>query len=86
MLTFHQLGVNGIPKRSKPYQNDRIITVIRDLFFTGGTSSYAHRFGPLFPTFEGSNGVSVRKMPEAMLGLVATGVRATYYLGHHTNL
>ena len=86
MLTFRQPRVNGLPMRSKPYRNNRIITVARDLFFTGGTSSYAHRFDALFPTSEGPDGVEVHEMPEAMLSLVATGVHATYQLGYDTIL
>ena len=86
MLTFHQARANGIPWRSKPYRNDRIITVLRDVIFSGGTSSYARRFDALFPRTDGPDGVRVRRMPEPMLGLVATGVCATYQLRHHTNL
>jgi hypothetical protein len=29
---------------TKPYRNVRIITVIHDMFFSGGTSSFAHQF------------------------------------------
>ena len=84
MLTFLQPTTNG--RRSKLYRNERIVTVIRDLFFTGGNLSYAHRFDIMFPRFQGPDGVFVCEMPEPMLGLVATGVRAAYLLGHYTNL
>jgi hypothetical protein len=30
--------------RTRPYRNARIISVIRELYFSGGTSSYAYRF------------------------------------------
>jgi hypothetical protein len=44
---------------TKPYWNERIITVIRNLFFTGGTSAYAHWFDSKFPRFRAPEGVSV---------------------------
>ena len=71
--------------RHKPYQNQRIITVIRNLFFTGGTSAYAYRLDSKFPRSRGPEGTLVREVPGAMLALVATAVRATYQLVHHTN-
>lgn len=36
----HQLP----PMRTRPYRNKRIITVIHDLYFTGGAQSFSHRF------------------------------------------
>ena len=81
-----QPGVIGLPMRTKPYRNDCIIRVIRELFFTGGASSFAHRFDAEFPRPPAPDGVVARELPEPMLALVATGVRATYPLGHHTNL
>jgi hypothetical protein len=64
--------------RHKPYRNKRIVTAISTLFFTGGTSAYAHRFDSKFPRFRGPDGALVREVPEAMLALVATAVRARY--------
>jgi len=84
ILTFLQPTANG--RHSKLYRNERIITVICDLFFNGGNLSYAHRFDILFLRFQGPDGVFVREMPKPMLGLVATGVRAAYSLRHYTNL
>ena len=78
MLTFPQGGVKEVPMRHKPYRNKRIITVIRDLYFTGGTTSYAHRNDDMFPQFKRPDGVVVREMAETMLALVATVVRAAY--------
>jgi hypothetical protein len=78
MLTFPQGGVKGLPMRHKPYRNKRIVTAIRTLFFTGGTSTYAHRFDSKFPRFRGPDGALVHEVPEAMLVLVATVVRARY--------
>jgi hypothetical protein len=64
--------------RHKPYQNKRIVTAIRTLFFTGGTSAYAHWFDSKFPRFRGPDGALVREVPEVMLALVATVVHARY--------
>jgi len=64
--------------RSKPYRNRRIITVIRSLFFSGGTSSYAVRYDSKFPRSTDPEGAIVREMSNAMLALVATAVRVTY--------
>jgi len=86
MLTFYQFGVKGLPMRSKLYRNVRIITVIRNLFFTGGTLAYAHRYDHKFPRFRGNDGVVVREVPAAMLALVATAVSLTDQHGHHTNV
>ena len=60
--------------RSKPYQNDRIITVIHDMFFIGGATSFARRFQYLFPTYEITDGKEVHEVPVAMVALVATAV------------
>ncbi|KAH9010813.1 hypothetical protein EDB84DRAFT_1445511 [Lactarius hengduanensis] len=47
---------DGIPRRTRPYRNDRIISVIQDLYFTGGISSLATRFEDQFPTYQDPNG------------------------------
>ena len=60
--------------RTRPYRNDRIINVIRDMFFAGGATSFAWRFRFLFPTFEGRNGDEKMEVPIAMVALVATAV------------
>ena len=85
MLTFCQPIVDGLPLRTKPYRNSRIITVIRDLFFAGGTSSISTRFDFMFPRFRGREGTLVPEVPPAMVALVATAVRATYQLEHYTD-
>jgi hypothetical protein len=84
-LTFCQGGVKGLPMRSKPYRNERIVQVLRTFFFIGGTSSYARRYEHKFKVFTGSDGVALREVPIHMVALVATAVRVTYELGHHTN-
>jgi hypothetical protein len=71
--------------RSKPYRNERIVEVLRDLFFVGGSLSYANRYANKFPEVTGSDGVAAREVPVCMVALVATAVRVTYELGHYTN-
>ena len=89
ILTFSQPGVhgatNGVPRRTKLYRNDRILTVIRNLYFAGGASSCARHFNSKFPRYRHLDGVLVRGLPKAMVGLVATVVRTSCQLGHHTD-
>jgi len=66
--------------RTHPYRNIRIINVIHNMFFTGGNSSFANRFWDRFPIHQGNNGVVSRKVPIAMVALVATAVSITYGL------
>jgi hypothetical protein len=68
-------GVSGT--RGRPYRNDRIISVVRTLYFSGstalGTASFASQFAQLFPTFETLDGRKT-KVPIAMIALVGTAV------------
>jgi hypothetical protein len=57
-----------------PYQNDWIIRIIRDLYFTGGTTSFANQFRDLFPIHRGDNGQVSCEVPIPMVALVATAV------------
>lgn len=63
--------------RTKPYRNIRILTVIRDLYFMGGLTSFACRFATLFPRYQYNNGTTKREVPIAMVALVATAVRSS---------
>ncbi|KAF8260805.1 hypothetical protein EI94DRAFT_1833669 [Lactarius quietus] len=72
-------GAGGLVKRSQPYRNERIIAVIRELYFTGGSASFASRFGHLFPVHFGDNGRPSREVPVPMVALVATALYATLY-------
>jgi len=65
--------------RSRPYRNDRIIKVIRDLYFTGGSPSFASRFHHLFPVFRDSDAIWKHEVPIAMVALVATALYAALY-------
>jgi hypothetical protein len=58
----------------QPYRNDRIISVIQELYFTGGSGSFASRFDGWFPTYQGPNGDTRQEVPIPMLALVATAV------------
>ncbi len=68
------MGVNGLVRRSQPYRNPQIIAVIRDLYFTGGSSSFTYQFKHLFPTYQGDDGIVYQEVPIPMVSLVATVV------------
>jgi len=51
--------------------------MIRDLFFSGGVSSYACRFRQCFPTSQNHDGMMVHEVPVAMVALVGTAVSST---------
>ena len=68
------MGGGGLVKRSLPYRNDRIITVIWDLYFLGGTNTFASQFKDLFPIHRGINAELRREVPIPMVALVATAV------------
>ena len=68
----------NVPNRlvmcSWPYQNECIIAAIQDLYFTGGSNTFARRFVYLFPTYEGGKGEISREVPIPMVALIATAV------------
>ncbi|KAN0107248.1 hypothetical protein V8E52_010357 [Russula decolorans] len=76
-LTFCQ--ENGLVLRAQPYRNERIISVICDLYFSGGTTSFAARFSHCFPTHPGHDGEPRNEVPVAMVALVATALYASLY-------
>jgi hypothetical protein len=77
-LTVSQVtGPDPLIMRSKPYRNKRIILAIRDLYFTGGVTSFAARYRQLFPCTPGTDGVKVPQVPVPMVALVATAVSAS---------
>lgn len=59
--------------RTRPYRNDRIITVMRDLFFSGGTTSFAARYDALFIKHRDDGSVT-HEVPITLVSLVATAV------------
>ncbi|KAN0126122.1 hypothetical protein V8E53_015374 [Lactarius tabidus] len=70
---------NGLVMRSRPYRNECIISAIRDLYFTGGSASFARRFLYLFPTYEYCEGQINHEVPIPMVALVATALYAALY-------
>ncbi|KAI9437035.1 hypothetical protein H4582DRAFT_2078108 [Lactarius indigo] len=79
---YAMLGIaapDGIPRHTRPYQNDRIILVIQDLYFAGGTSSFATHFEDQFPTHQGPNGVISQEVLILMVALVTMALYATLY-------
>jgi hypothetical protein len=64
--------------RTRPYRNVRIVNVIRQMFFTGGNTSFANRFRSEFPIHQRNDGVVSREVPITMVALVATAVSVIY--------
>ncbi|KAH9031415.1 hypothetical protein EDB83DRAFT_2652456 [Lactarius deliciosus] len=78
--TVQQRGLLvGTPARTHPYRNECIISAIRDLFFTGGTKSFASCYNHLFPVHQGRDGTPAREVPAPMVALVATAMYATLH-------
>ncbi|KAH9042828.1 hypothetical protein EDB84DRAFT_1559325 [Lactarius hengduanensis] len=69
----------GTPPRTHPYRNECIISAIRELFFTGGRTSFAARYDHLFPVHQGRDGIPAREVPAPMVALVATAMYATLH-------
>jgi len=68
--------------RTRPYRNDRIITILRNMFFGGGLKSFAARFDSDFPRFEERDGTTSCEVPIPMLALVATAVSQMFIWFH----
>ena len=69
----------GLVMRSRPYRNPHIITLIRDMYFSGGATSFARRFAYLFPEHEDTDGETLYEVPVPMVALVATGVSRFFF-------
>ncbi|KAI9432658.1 hypothetical protein H4582DRAFT_2061496 [Lactarius indigo] len=76
------LGSNNLIMRSQPYRNSRIILVIHDLFFTGGTNSFRAQFDHFFTGNTGDDGELVREVPISMVALVATALYVSIHEWH----
>ncbi|KAH9049440.1 hypothetical protein EDB84DRAFT_1556283 [Lactarius hengduanensis] len=72
-------GANRLVMQSQPYRNRRIIQVIHDLYFVGGSgnASFSIRFDQAFPRYTGDDGVTVREVPIPMVALVSTALYAS---------
>ncbi|KAH8994679.1 hypothetical protein EDB86DRAFT_3078043 [Lactarius hatsudake] len=66
----------GSPHLSRPYRSPIIISVIRDLYFSGNTP-FVTCHQDQFPSRQGTEGDVIWEVPKAMVGLVATGYYAT---------
>ena len=78
---FQANNAQGTPRHRLAYRNDRIFTVIRDLYFTSGIASgaFSRRFQGWFPIHQGIDGVIRREVPIPMVALVATAVCTCFY-------
>jgi len=66
---------------SYPYRNDRIITVIRSLYFDGDRSFVEH-FRERLPLSHNNNGSMSYEVPMPMVALVATAVSHVFVSLH----
>lgn len=71
------VGSSTLVMGSKPYRNNRIILAIRNLYFTGGGTSFAVQFDHLFPISPGDDEATAREVPISMVALVATALYAS---------
>ena len=73
--------------RTQPYHNQRILQLIRVLYFSGGSNSLSARFHHRFPTGFAHDGYGImeREVPIAMVALVATAVSMYLLYIEHTN-
>ncbi|KAH9009006.1 hypothetical protein EDB83DRAFT_2531404 [Lactarius deliciosus] len=69
----------GTPAHTHPYRNECIISAIWDLFFTGGTKSFASCYNHLFLVHQGHDGTPAHEVPAPMVALVATAMYATLH-------
>ncbi|KAN0141621.1 hypothetical protein V8E53_000083 [Lactarius tabidus] len=68
----------GVPNISRPYHSSIIISVIRDLFFSGNTP-FVVQHQALFPSHEGTSGDVIWEVPKAMVALVSTAFYAALH-------
>ena len=74
LMVCHQFPLSrGLVRRTLPFRNARIITVLRDRFFSGESKSFVNQFSGIF-TIEDGISPARREVPLAMVCLVATAV------------
>jgi hypothetical protein len=61
-----------------PYQSSVIISVIRDLFFSG-TMPFVTHHQDQFPSRQGADDVTIWEVPKAMVALVSTAVNVYFH-------
>ena len=71
--------MTAAPLRSHPYHSPIIISVIRDLYFTG-CASFVTRHQSLFPSHWASDGTVSWEVPKSMVALVSTAVGFPFQL------
>jgi hypothetical protein len=74
LIVYQSNAPNALVMRSRPYRNDRIIAVIRDMYFSGGAMSFAQKFQYLFPMYECREGEKRYEVPALMVALFTTVV------------
>jgi hypothetical protein len=73
-IISHQFPVTRcLMMRSRLYRSQDLIAVIQDMFFSGGSASFAARHDALFPRHHAGTSLT-REMSMAMVSIVATGV------------
>ena len=72
-LTVSQSAGAGLVRHSQPYCNQRIISVIHNLYFSGPTT-FVVKFEDHFPLHQGGDGRASHEVPIPMVALVAMGV------------
>ena len=82
ILTVQGHVLIGLPLRGRPYRCSIILSVIRDVFFTG-PEPFAAQHWDLFPSHLGPDGELVAEILKAMVALVSTAVRVLLLSCHH---
>ena len=70
---------NALVMHLRPYRKDRLICVIRNMYFTGRATSFAKQFQYIFSTSKDRQGETIYKVPMPMVALVATAVRRNIF-------
>jgi hypothetical protein len=74
LIVYQSNAPNTLVMCSRPYQNNCIIAIICDIYFSGGAMSFAQKFQYLFPMYECCEGEKRYEVPAPMVALVATAV------------
>ena len=69
----------GVPQTGRPFRSTILISVIRDLFFSGNML-FVTQHQDQFPSRQEPNGDVIWEVPKAMVALVATAVYLSLFL------
>jgi hypothetical protein len=72
--------------RSCPYHNDQIINAIREMYFSGGHTSFASCYDSHFPTCDHYDNETRCEVPAPMVALVAMAVSFCPIVKQYSNL